>query len=351
MTNSALQNIYRHVRRKLLARKILRTGKEDACLKWGIIGTGYMAATWADLLLRSPVGELHAVCSRSPIKAREFGRKFGCDKVFGKLEEMLADVGEELDFVYVATPLASHSEIIQKCIEFGVNVLSEKPATETAKEWAVLAQMAKQRDVLLIEGMWMLCLPTFRQAESWIAEGQIGEVTWIRADLHKFQLPVPSGAGRDTGVLMDYGVYALSFACHFLGGSPDWCQSHWRQNSHGADADWAVVAGRQERTAVINVSSNLHASSRAAVIGESGMIEWGDPFNRAGEITLRNFKSCDEHSKNFTYRNQGFEFQLEEVTRTLREGLSESRILHHQMTFDALSLADRVRGQIERPNL
>jgi predicted dehydrogenase len=347
--DSVLQNVYRHGLRKLLAKKILRTEKEDGCLKWGIVGTGYMASTWADLLLRSPIGQLHSVCSRSPIKAREFGRKFGCDKVFGKLEEMLADVGEGLDFVYIATPLASHFEIIQKCIELGVNVLSEKPATENAEEWSVLAQLAKQRGVLLIEGMWMLCLPTFRQAESWIEEGQIGEVKWIRADLHKFQAPVPGSARRDTGVLMDYGVYALSFACHFLGGSPDWCQSHWRQHLHGADADWAIVAGRQDRTAVINVSSNFHTASRAAVIGTSGVIEWGSPFNRTDEITLRSFKSSQEHSKHFTYSNLGFEFQLEEVTRTLREGLSESRILNHQMTFDALSLADRAWGQIVKP--
>ena len=106
---------------------------------------------------------------------------------YDQLDDMLSDISDELDFVYIATPLESHAPIIRKCILAGVNILSEKPATETADIWAELASLAKQHGVLLIEGMWMRCLPTFVQANEWINDGKIGDVRWIRADMHKFQ--------------------------------------------------------------------------------------------------------------------------------------------------------------------
>lgn len=328
----------------VLAGKIIRIKKDDDCLKWAIVGTGYMATTWADTLLMSKIGVLHAVCSRSLGKSEAFGQKFGCSKAYCGVEALLVSQADELDFVYVATPLKSHYPIIKRCIEAGVNVLTEKPATECADEWSELAKMAKQHDVLLIEGMWMRCLPTFRQAETWIEEGEIGKVTWIKAELNKFQIPFPGQLREDTGVLMDYGVYALYFACHFLGGQPEWINSYGRQDSNGDDADWMIAAGKDEKTAVINISSNFHSASRAAVVGEDGLIEWGSPFNRTSNVVLHCFRSGNQNSKEFVYQNQGFEHQLAEVTRTQKEGLKESRLLSHQMTLSTLGFAEEVQN-------
>lgn len=302
-----------------------------------------MASVWADLLLSSSSGELHAVCSRSVLKASQFGQKFGCSRTFGQLDDMLAETGDELDFVYVATPLVSHYAIIERCIHAGVNVLTEKPATQTSDEWLALSQEAKKRGVLLVEGMWMQCLPTFTQASAWIEQGKIGIVRWIRADINKFQPTLTGQPGRDTGVLMDYGIYAIRFAYHFLGGQPEWSQSHARRDANGNVTDWAIIAGRSGKTAVVNISSNSHASSTAAVIGDKGMIEWQSPFNRTDTITLHNFQSFDLIFKRFAYHNMGFEFQLEEVTRSLKENLIECKTLNHQATQDTLNFAQRVQ--------
>lgn len=332
-------------RRILLARGLLPARKDADRLRWGIVGTGYMASVWADLLLVSPGAQLHAVCSRAQPRADWFGRRFGCARTFGRLEDMLDQIGTELDAVYIATPLDSHHSIIKKCIEAGVNVLTEKPATRTVEDWSALSKAAKERGVLLVEGMWMRCLPTFETAEKWIDEGKIGDVKWIKADFNKFQQSLAERSPDETGVLMDYGVYALSFVCHFLGGRPEWCRSETRSDCHGRDADWAIMAGRGDRTAAVNLSCNLHASSTAAVIGDKGMIEWGDPFNRTGEITFHSFASDRSELRKFDYRNDGFEYQLEEVTRALKSRLSESSILTHDATLDVLDFAEQLQAQ------
>lgn len=337
--------ILRRTRRFLLAKGIIRAGKDREVLKWGIVGTGHMAKRWADLLLESRVGTLHAVCSRSAAKADQFGRSFGCMHRFDQLEKMLENEAENLDFVYVATPLGSHGDIIRMCIEAGVNVLTEKPATPNPDLWAELVSLAKQRGVLLVEGMWMRCLPTFRQADAWIEEGEIGHVSKIRVDFHKFVPPSSRNVDADTGVLMDFGVYALYFASHFLGGVPDELDSSHLKTKDSKDSDWSIVARKNGRTAILNVSSTFRGTSRAAVFGDTGMIEWGGPFNRTNEVVLYSYQSDAPVRKSFAYRNEGFEFQLEEVTRAAKQRLPESALLKHGKTLDALKFAELLQGE------
>lgn len=340
---SWLRRVETYTRRKIASSKIYPTQVGNDCLKWGVVGTGYMASVWADVLIASGNSKLHAVCSRTLGKAEVFARKFGGAKAFGELSGMLSELARELDFVYVATPLSSHFSIIKMCIKAGVNVLTEKPAVRTSAEWLELVALAREHRVLLIEGMWMRCLPTFQQADRWFNEGEIGELRWIRVDLQKFQPADLNSSRPDEGVLMDYGVYALSFVYHFLGGAPEWCKSHALLANCASDAEWSIVAGRQGKIAVINLSSNIHSTSGATVIGQTGMIEWDSPFNRSDKVKLYKFASREQASAKFSYRNMGFEFQLEEVTRALKEGALESFTLSHEMTFETLKFSELVQ--------
>lgn len=346
---SLLKKVVSRGRRELRARKVLPVRKDSDCLKWAIVGTGYMATIWADLLLSSPIGELHAVCSRSTEGAQSFGRKFGCQRRYNGLDRLLVEEGEHLDFVYVATPLHSHFAIIKSCLKAGLNVLTEKPATSNAQEWLELTALAKAQGALLIEGMWTRCLPTFRQADAWIKEGLIGDVQEISANLNKFQPYSQGKLPEETGVLMDYGVYVLAFGCHFLGGEPARISSRCDRDADGRDTAWSIKARRHGKTAIIGISSKSRAPSKATVVGEIGTIEWSEPFNRTDTIALRRLGVHEPVTKTFDYRQGGFEYQLAEVTRTLREGLPESEILSHRLTLSTLNFAERIVSEADGP--
>ncbi|WP_291176975.1 Gfo/Idh/MocA family oxidoreductase [Erythrobacter sp.] len=317
--------------------------KEANHLKWGIVGTGYMASVWADLLLNSRIGVLDAVCSRDTARADVFARRFGARQSYGDVNEMLVMQMGKLDCIYVATPLENHATTIAKCLRAGFNVLTEKPATERAEEWAGLMALAKGQGSFLAEGMWTRCLPTFRQAEEWMGHGRIGAIRWIRADLQKFVAPGPGG--KRSGVLMDYGVYPLYLACHFLGGAPQRIDFRKRLSSGEFDADWGIIAERNGVTALLNISSSFAGGNRAAIIGEHGAIEWGDPFNRTNQILLHDFRDGSVIQKTYPYHGDGFEHQLADVTRSIQRGLVESSLLTHQMTLETLYFAERLQSQ------
>lgn len=343
---SISSRVYLRVLRFLISKNLFRIKKRDDNLNWGIIGTGYMATIWADLLLLSKTGVLHSVCSRSTENASVFGRKFGCSRLFTGLEKMLESEGSNLNFIYVATPLESHYQDIKACIEAGVNVLTEKPATTDPALWEELTTLARKNGVLLIEAMWMRCLPSFRQAKTWIDSGKIGEVKSVKVDLYKFERPQNGSPSKS--VLMDYGVYALNFTCSFLGGPPDEIECTYSIDSAASDTDWTIIARRNDISAVINMSSVFQGESRAAVYGDSGLIVWNSPFNRTNEVSLHDFGLSDPVRSNFRYRHQGFEYQLEEATKSLNLGLTESKLLSHAMTLDTLKFVKALQDEIAK---
>lgn len=95
--------------------------------------------------------EVAAVYSRDPERGREFADSIGVRQVFSDLGALLAS--EEIDAVYVASPNAIHEEQALAAVRAGKHVLVEKPAVTTADAWEALCREARERGVVLLEGM------------------------------------------------------------------------------------------------------------------------------------------------------------------------------------------------------
>lgn len=151
---------------------------------WGIIATGSIAAKLAEAINSNENSVLYAVASRSENKAKDFAEKFGAIKHYGSYEQLAAD--ENVDVVYIATPMAQHYENAKMCIEKRKNVLCEKTITLNCKQLDKLIALAQKHNVFFMEAMWMKFIPAFRQAKEWVASRRIGDIKLIRADLSSF---------------------------------------------------------------------------------------------------------------------------------------------------------------------
>src|SRR6056300_88521 len=94
-------------------------------IKWGIIGLGRIANSFATDLATISDAELYAVASRSQEKADEFAKKHKATKAYDSYEALANDTN--IDAVYVATPHSLHKENALMCLENGIAVLGEKP--------------------------------------------------------------------------------------------------------------------------------------------------------------------------------------------------------------------------------
>ena len=93
-------------------------------LRVGILSTGNIAATMAGTVKQMKEARVCAVASRNLEKAEKFAERFEIPKAYGSYEELAKD--EELDVVYVATPMSEHYENVKMLLNHGRNVLCEK---------------------------------------------------------------------------------------------------------------------------------------------------------------------------------------------------------------------------------
>jgi len=148
-------------------------------LRWGIIGTGGIAHTFARGLAHSMTGQLLAVGSRSREAAGKFGREFGVARCYGTYEALLAD--GEVEAVYIATPHPMHAEWAIKAAEARKHILCEKPLSINHAEAMAVVEAAQRNDVFLMEAFMYRCHPQTAELIKLIRDKAIGEVRVIQA--------------------------------------------------------------------------------------------------------------------------------------------------------------------------
>ena len=301
-----------------------------------------MAETFSCAIDGSKDDVVYAVASRSLDKAKAFAKNHGGCRAYGSYEDMVNDKSLDLDIIYIATPVKYHYEHVKLCLEAGENVLCEKPITSTLEQLDELMELAKKHNCFLMEGMWMKCLPTFQKACQWINEGKIGDIELVRVDFYKRE-HIREGyaiynASEEGGVLRDFGVYAIAFMEHFLGGYPDELTGKSRISSHGIDADWQITAKKKNVQAFVNLSSNFGSLSKAVVIGRKGFVEWNSQFNRTNTVTLYDANGVHVESFATNYEYEGFEYEIKEVHKCIREGKKESNIATLAGTLNTMQI-------------
>lgn len=112
-------------------------------VRWGVLATGGIAATFAEDLRSLPGSEVVAVASRTDASAQAFAQRFRIPRAYGSWAALAAD--DEVDVVYVATPHSAHREAAALCLEAGKHVLCEKAFTLNAREADELVKLARDR--------------------------------------------------------------------------------------------------------------------------------------------------------------------------------------------------------------
>jgi predicted dehydrogenase len=323
------------------------TIETDQPIRWGIIGTGGIAKTFAGDLALLPDAALVAVGSRSQSSADSFADRFGVVRRHASYEELVTD--PDVDAVYVATPHPSHHDSAMLAIDAGKAVLVEKPFTINAAEARSLIDAARAKGTFLMEAMWTRFLPDVARIRELLAEGRLGDVRsmtadhgqWFAQDPHH-RLFAPELGG---GALLDLGIYPLSFAS-MVYGSPTRVTATADMTSTGVDAQTAVVlqyeGGRQS---VSFTTLEAMSANRLCISGTDARLEIDSVFYRPNSFTITTRAGVAERFE-FADEGHGIRHQAAEVGRCLRAGLAESPILTLDETLSIMETLDEVRRQI-----
>ncbi len=185
-------------------------------LRWGVLGTGWIAERFAAALHAGTRQQVYAVGSRSPGSADRFAAAVGAPTAYGSYEALVADPA--VDVVYVATPHNAHHGHARMALEAGKHVLVEKPMAVTLEEAAQLVELARRGPGYLLPAPHVILSPTLQTIGRRIHRGHIGQVLSARA-LYGHSGPTwgPWFYRRGGGSLFDLAVYNVTSLTGLLG--------------------------------------------------------------------------------------------------------------------------------------
>lgn len=151
----------------------------------GIIGTGRIAERFIpEATLVSGVS-VQGVYNPHEESARRFAEKWKINS-YDSLDEFM----DSVDAVYVASPHETHYAYIKSSLQNGKHVLCEKPMVLKESEADELFTLAKEKGLILFEGIKTAYCPGFTQLLGIACSGAIGSIRNVEACFTKLENPV-----------------------------------------------------------------------------------------------------------------------------------------------------------------
>ena len=271
----------------------------------------------------------------------------------GGYEALVRD--PEVDIVYVASPHIFHHEHAMLALRHDKAVVLEKPFAMTAREAESLIAEARRRNLLLMEAMWTLCNPLVIDLMRRVARGDIGTPRAFIANFGPMGVPIPSGMGLrienpalGASFLLECLVYPLTVMAALapaLAKAEDVSAVSTFTDQHVDDYSAVVLKAAGGEAASVSgglaFQSSGSSTSRAQLIGSSGWLEISDDISNPGRALICTGTGIEVVESEAMRRRYAWE--IEEASRTFREGRTESRLVPLSGTLDVMRLLDRAR--------
>lgn len=322
-------------------------GTSDGTIRWGILGTGFIAGLQTSDLLDNGFA-VQAVGSRSLESSTAFSQHYGVATAHGSYEDLVAD--PDVDVVYVATPHPFHHAHALLALNAGKHVLVEKPFTMNAAEAQEIVALAEAKGLVALEAMWTRFLPHMVRIREILAAGTLGEVRKVVAS-HNQNLPKdPAHRLNDPalggGALLDLGIYPISFAFDVLG-TPDTILASSSPTATGVDRQTAAIFqygnGQQ---AYVDCELDAAGANRAVVIGTDGWIDIESIWYNAVPFTVFDSEGNVLERFDQPVTSRGMQYQAAELERLIAAGATSGTVLPPAETVAVMAAMDEIRSQI-----
>ncbi|QIO24619.1 Gfo/Idh/MocA family protein [Haloarcula sp. JP-L23] len=211
-------------------------------MRFGIVGCGLVAQVMhIPYLAELQAAELHAFADPAEDRAETLAERYNVPNVYAGHEELLADVGDELDAVIVLTPSHAHADVAVDTLGADIHTLIEKPIATTLEDANRMVEAAEASDATAMVAYMKRYDPSYERAQEVVGElDEIDLVTAYDVDPDHFRIVeevydlVPgsppesvieeSGAkrqadieqaiGTDDEMLVDAYDFQLEHVCH-----------------------------------------------------------------------------------------------------------------------------------------
>lgn len=267
-------------------------------MKWGIIGCGGIAdrRTIPGLVL-SDIAQCYAVMDLNEEAVERVKEKYGATVGCTDVDTLLK---QDIDAVYIATPVGCHKEQAFKAADAGVHILLEKPMGLTTDDAQEIADYCNKKGVKLGVGFMMRFHDVHVKIKEMIQNGVIGTVVSAYA---KFNCDAPASelkwrqykANSGGGTMMDMGIHCIDLLQHMTNLKTTevigLCGNQIHKYPDTEDAASAVL--RMNNGALFTVEANFNISDEIGgckfeIYGTKGVISATGTVGQteSGTVTL-----------------------------------------------------------------
>lgn len=235
-----------------------------------VIGYGY----WGKNLVRNffQLGALTAVCdedtSRQPIIAEHYPSVEFTPDYYALLQR------DDIHAVAIATPAATHYDMVKRALQAGKDVFVEKPLAMNVAQGAELVQLARERKRILMVGHLLRYHPAVVRLKQLIDSGAMGKLYYLysnRLNLGRFR--------KEENILWSFAPHDISVMLYLLNEIPERVVAQGGNFLHTHIADTTITA----LTFPSGVQAHIFVSwlhpykeHRLVVVGSEGMAIFAD---------------------------------------------------------------------------
>jgi len=328
----------------------------DNKIKIGIIGCSTIAKnSTISAILKSNNAELEYIGSRSEEKAVEFAKIFGC-KNYGTYDDVLN--AEDVDAVYISTPIGNHEEWVLKSAESGKHILCEKSSTTSFNSAKKMITECNKNNVKIMEGFMFRFHPSHQKVKEIINNNQIGKIYSFNGrygfpPISKTNIRFEKSLGG--GILNDAGCYPINASRMLFDSEPEGVLCNLvMDNKKDVDTKATItIKFDSERISQSSVGYDMFYQSVYSLWGSEGYLELSRAYNVPPDMNvILDIKTNNSENKISIKSVDHFQLMVDSFCNEIHKPKSsqydfEKDLLNQARVMEACRLSNNEKRYVE----
>jgi D-xylose 1-dehydrogenase (NADP+, D-xylono-1,5-lactone-forming) len=249
-------------------------------IRFGVLGAARINHNVIPAMHAAQGVEPAAIAARDFTRAQKMAQELEVPHAFSSYEALLES---DVDAVYIPLPNHLHATWAMVALEAGKHVLLEKPLAMNPLEAQQILGLAREKNLVVMEGFMYRHHPQFALALEHLQSGAIGELRLTRSSF-SFNLTQPGDyrwvKSMGGGALLDLGCYCINAALLFAGAMPSSALARaglggeaGQAPAEFVDMDCAAILEFDTFSAVFDCSFRQPLRQPLELVGEKGVIE------------------------------------------------------------------------------
>src|SRR5580704_6995062 len=321
---------------------------EAQILRWGILGSGWIAERFIESVRAHTTQDIVAVGSRNKERAEQFASRMGLRQAYGDYKELVN--ADDLDVIYVATPHNLHHEGVTLALNAGKHVLVEKPIALNRAQALEMVELSRRKKLFFAEALWTFYLPKFDVLRQLLEATAIGELKSVYTDYGEYfardhRIFDAKLAG---GPLLDLGIYAVALLTEIFG-VPERVVGLGQADPQGVMGQLsAILTDASGNQGTVSTTLYGFTPTNAIIVGTEGTICFESPFHLPGGFSVASADGSQTlHYKEPCGRHfEGLYYEAAEVARRITSDKLETPYRTLDGSLATMATLDMIRQSI-----